>query len=62
MLHTVSIAIWTIEDCNFTVSFAQFLSGFGSLINRKFFIDDFQRQYPSIIQHCQEDIDLIAVS
>jgi hypothetical protein len=62
MLHTVSITIRAIEDCNSTVSIAQFLSGFGSLINRKFFIDDFQHQYPPIIQHCQEDIDLIAAS
>jgi hypothetical protein len=48
-----------IENCNSTVLIAQFLSGFGSLINRKFFIDEFQLQYSSIIQQCQEDTDLI---
>jgi hypothetical protein len=36
-------------------------NGFGSLINRKFFIVEFKRQYASIIQQCQEDTDLTGV-
>jgi hypothetical protein len=58
----VSIAIWATEDCNSIVSIGQILSGFGSLINRKNFIDEIQRQYPTIIKLYQEDIDLIGAS
>jgi hypothetical protein len=40
----------------------KFFHGFCSLINRKFFIDEYQRQYPSMIQQCQENTEFIDAS
>jgi hypothetical protein len=39
----------------------KFYHGFGSFINRKFFIDEFKGQYASIIQQFQKDTDLTRV-
>jgi len=59
-VRAVAIAIWSTNDAPSIVSLGQILSGFNSLLYRPFFIDNFKRQFTSIIHLYNQDVEHVA--